>query len=212
VQAVFLAALAAASLVHLASLFSGSGRVRAFSKICLAPLILGTYISRAESVFFPVVLALFFGWFGDIMLLKKKDVRFFRLGLAGFLLGHISYTAAMFSFAGPPSPFALAAGLAAALPLGIGARRFIRPSKEMSLPAAAYETAILLMAFSALQLFLVRSLPFGALAFAGSICFLVSDFLLAYFAFHRQPRYGNVPVMVLYIAAQLCLVLGLAGM
>ncbi|MDR0315349.1 MAG: lysoplasmalogenase [Treponema sp.] len=207
----FLGILAALSLVYLVSLWFKRGIFQAVAKVCLVPLILAVYISGANQIFFPVILALVLGWLGDIFLLKIKDVRFFRLGLASFLLGHICYIPSMLYYTGTPQLIPLIISIAVAIPLGLFIRRLIHPSKEMSIPAIAYEMVILLMVVSALQLFLAQGAPFGALVFAGALCFLVSDTLLAFFTFRTMPRCGDFLVMLTYISAQVCIILGLSG-
>ena len=186
--------------------------MEAITKACLVPLILAVYISGAANIYFLVTLALVLGWLGDVFLLKITDIRFFRLGLASFLLGHICYIPAILHFSGKLQMFPFIISLAAAVPLGYLIRRLVRPSKEMNIPAFAYETVILLMAVSSLQLFLSQGAPFGALVFAGALCFLVSDTLLAFFTFRTMPRYGQFFVMFTYIPAQLLIVLGLSGL
>jgi uncharacterized membrane protein YhhN len=62
------------------------------------------------------------------------------------------------------------------------------------------------MAVSALQLFLAQGELFGAFVFAGSLCFVASDTMLALVTFRKKPLY--VYVMITYIAAQLLITLG----
>ncbi|MDR2471849.1 MAG: lysoplasmalogenase [Treponema sp.] len=205
--------LGAVTAAHITSLFfrrRWSTALRALTKACLVPLILAVYASGAERMFLPAAAALVFGWLGDIMLLKT-GIRFFTLGLVMFLLGHLSYAFTMFYFARPLHAAALAASVPAAFVLGLLVHRIIRPGENMKFPSLAYEAAILLMGLGAFQLFLDRPAAPGALVLGGAVSFMVSDTLLAYFAFHRRPRYGNVPVMITYIAAQLCIALGLSG-
>jgi uncharacterized membrane protein YhhN len=66
------------------------------------------------------------------------------------------------------------------------------------------------MSICALELLIYRRDGPGIAIFAGSLCFLLSDSVLAYFAFRTMPRYGNFLVMVPYMAAQLAITLGLA--
>ncbi|MDR2479507.1 MAG: lysoplasmalogenase [Treponema sp.] len=203
--------LAVLSAVYLVSLFFKHGMFQAIAKGCLVPLVLAVYVSGADRIFIPVILALVFGWIGDIMLLKIADLRFFRLGLASFLLGHACYIPSMLYFAGTLHIPALAISLPVAVAAGFLMRRIVRPSTEMSLPTIIYEAVILLMMISATQLFLARGTPFGAFVLAGSACFLVSDSLLACFTFRAKPKYGDFLVMLTYISAQLCITLGLSG-
>ena len=210
-RTILLIIFAVFSAVYLVSLFFRHGLFQAVAKGCLVPLILAIYVAGAQSLYIPVIAALVFGWLGDVFLVKIRDVRFFRLGLASFLLGHICYIPSMMHFAGGMDFFALILSLIAALPLGLLLRSVVRPSREMNVPSIVYETVILLMAASALQLFIARGSPFGTLVFAGSLCFLASDSMLAYFNFRTKPRFGDFFVMLTYLAAQLCIVLGLSG-
>ena len=211
-QTIFLIILAVVSAVHLVSLFFSREKLQAVTKILLIPLILAVYISRSPAVFVPVVLALLFGWAGDIFLLKIDDIRFFRLGLASFLLGHICYIIAIFHFTLPFNMPVFAISAVVAAILGFCAYRLVRPTKEMIIPAAIYEIVLLSASVCALQLFLAKGAPSGAFIFAGSLCFLVSDTLLAYFTFGARPKYGQFLVMLTYISAQLCLALGFASL
>jgi uncharacterized membrane protein YhhN len=196
----------------LASLFFKQSLFQSVTKACLVPLVFAVYAaSTAGRFFFPVVLALLFGWAGDVLLLKIENLRFFRLGLASFLLGHICYIVSMFYFAGSLNIKIFIISLIAAAVTGVFAYFFVRPAKEMKILVIIYETVILFMAVLAIQIFARWSFPFGAFVAAGSLCFVVSDLLLAYHTFHNQNRLLNFIVMLTYISAQFCITFGLAG-
>jgi uncharacterized membrane protein YhhN len=197
--------------VHLGSLLLKKRKAAAFTKICLVPLLGAVYVFGTENIFVPVILALLFGWGGDVFLLKISDLRFFRLGLAGFLIGHLCYISSFIYFTERLSLIALGVSAAVAVPLALAVHSLIKPEKAMKLPVIAYEIIILLMSLSALQLFLSRRDGWGILIFAGSLCFLVSDTLLACFTFRTKPRYGDFFVMLTYITAQAGIVWGMAG-
>jgi uncharacterized membrane protein YhhN len=95
-----------------------------------------------------------------------------------------------------------------AVVLGISLFKFIRPNKEMKTPVIAYETIIIIMTLFALQVFIVQGGFFGMFVLAGSLCFLVSDSLLAYNTFRKQTKLLYFSVMLTYIAAQLLIALG----
>jgi uncharacterized membrane protein YhhN len=97
---------------------------------------------------------------------------------------------------------ALVISAALAVPVGFAVHALIKPEKAMNLPAICYEIIIILMSLSALQLLLSRRDGRGLLIFAGSLCFLISDTLLAYFTFRTKPKRGDFFVMLSYIAAQ----------
>jgi len=205
---IFLVILGVVSVVYLVSLFFKYGLLQAILKSCLVPLILAVYIFGTEKILIFVVLGLFFGWAGDVLLLKGSNSLFFKLGLASFLLGHICYIIAMYAFARPFHITALIISVAAAACIGLLLFKILRPTAEMKIPIVAYETAILTMAVFALQLFLSQGASFGVFVLAGSVCFLVSDSTLAYDTFRKGPKYGSFIVMFTYIAAQLLIALG----
>jgi len=203
--------MAALSLVYLVSLFFERGKFQTIAKICLMPVITAIYLTGAEHIFIPIILALLLGWLGDILLLRIKEILFFRLGLASFLLGHLIYLSVMLYFAGSVNIKLLVISLAVYAAAGVFIIRLIKPSKEMYVPVLIYETVILLMAVSAIQFFAVYRLPYGLFIFVGSLCFIVSDTLLAIHTFRAKPKFYYFVVMFTYIAAQLCIVLGLSG-
>jgi uncharacterized membrane protein YhhN len=208
---IFIAAFIIAAAAHFVFLFFEKKIPQALTKICLLPLLAGVYVLGAKYFFVPVILALFFGWGGDIFLLKIREIKFFRMGLASFLLGHLCYIFSFIFFAGTVNIMILVISLVGAIPLGFAVHSIIRPKKEMNLPAIVYEIIIMLMSLSALQLLFARRDRYGLLIFAGSLCFLFSDTFLAYCTFRTRPKYAGFVVMLSYIAAQSGIVLGLIG-
>ena len=177
-------------------------------KGCLLPLILAVYIFGAQIILVPIVLALIFGWIGDILLLKIGDLRFFRIGLASFLTGHICYIIAMFGYAQPFNIPFLVCGIAVAVILGFLIFKTVRPNAEMKIPVIFYEMVIFIMAIFAVQLFLAQGGYFGGFVLAGSLCFVASDGMLSYDTFRGKTKYGDFFVMGTYILAQLFIILG----
>lgn len=207
-KTVFLIVLAVVSSVYLVTLFFKFSIFQAVLKGSLLPLILAIYIFGAGRILVLVILALVFGWLGDVLLLKMQDKRFFISGLAGFLTGHICFIIAMFNFTQPLNLSVLIISFTVAAALGFFLFRFVRPANEMKIPVIAYETVIIIMALSALQIFVARGGAFGSFVLAGSLCFLISDSLLAYDTFRRKTKFGYFIIMVTYILAQLFITLG----
>jgi hypothetical protein len=91
--------------------------------------------------------------------------------------------------------------------------RLIKPYKKMKALIIVYSVVISCVALSALQLFwnfrLEGTMPALAVL-AGSLCFIASDTILACFHFGTTPRFGNILVMLPYMAAEAGLVLGIA--
>jgi uncharacterized membrane protein YhhN len=208
---VFVALFIGMSAAQLVSLILLKRKLQVVTKICLLPLLLAVYVLGADRLFVPVILALIFGWGGDMFLLKISDLRFFRLGLVSFLIGHLCYIPSFVYVTGTFNMPAFVISVAAAVPLGFVIHSIIRPVKAMEIPAVAYEIIIMLMSLSALQLLLSRRDGWGLLIFAGSLCFLISDTLLAYFTFRTKPKHGDFFVMLFYLAAQSGIIWGMMG-
>ncbi|MDR3173734.1 MAG: lysoplasmalogenase [Treponema sp.] len=210
-RTVFIALFIASAVVHLGSIFTGSHRVRKFTKACLLPLLLAAYMTSAKNFFAAVLLAILFDWGGDVLLLRSAEKKFFQLGLFCFLAGHLCYIFALIRFTGTFNGGALAASAAAAAALGVAALRFVSPRKDMRLPVIVYIAVIELMAIGSLQLLLYRGDLMGAAVFGGSLCFLFSDTVLGYFIFRTLLKYGDIVIMLPYILAQAGIVWGLAA-
>jgi uncharacterized membrane protein YhhN len=208
---IFLVLFGGAAALNYAAIFLGRPKLQGTSKVFLMPFLLGAYVSAADRVLLTVVLALIFGWIGDILLLKGRNKKFFILGLIGFLIGHLFYIPSFLHFTGGFSLTGLFISGALALPSGIILYRVIRPIRIMKVPLVLYECTIVAMSLSALQLFLYRRDPVSAAVFAGSLFFLVSDSILGYSNFRKQRKYVSFLIMLFYLAAQGCIVLGLAG-
>jgi len=204
---VFLIVLGVVSIVYLVTLFFKESVFQFILKSCLVPLILAVYIFGPNKILPTIVLALVFAWLGDVLLIKINNPIFFKFGLASFLIGHIFYIITMLAYSQPLNHIIiLIISILVAVCYGIITFITVKPSPEMKIPVIAYETIILIMVISALQLFLAQGGLFGALVFAGSLCFLASDTMLALVTFRKKPLY--VYVMITYIAAQLLIALG----
>jgi len=209
---IFLIIFGVVSVVYLFTLSKKPSMFQYILKGCLMPLLLSFYITSAGygNIFLPVVLALIFAWIGDVLLVRITNMLWFKLGLLSFLIGHIFYIIAMYEFIQPVNITVLIISVIVAAFLGAAIYKIIKPSKQMKIPVIAYETVILLMTISALQLFILQftgnGYIFGLFIFAGSLCFLISDTLLAIRTFRRVKIYFGV--MITYIAAQFLIALG----
>ena len=193
-------------MVYLATLFRKPSIFQYILKGCLIPLILAVYLTGADIIILPVVLALCFAWIGDVVLIKISNLICFRIGLASFLAGHICYIIAMNKYEQPFNIPVLIISVLVSVFAGYFLFKKVQPTAEMKIPVIAYMTIILLMALSALQLFLAQGSYFGIFVLAGSLCFVASDTALALVTFQKKPYY--VFCMATYIAAQLLIVLG----
>ncbi|MDR3247774.1 MAG: lysoplasmalogenase [Treponema sp.] len=204
---------------------------RKITKAALMPVLLAFYIFSAGDLIIPVIPALIFSFAGDVLLIKKEDPRFFKLGLAAFLVSHIFYIISFLLLAGilygqaagggvvqPASlpsrnevthGIGLIVSIIVGVPLGLLILKLLNPSKVMRIPVTAYAVVIELMSIAALQLMLARFNGPSILIFAGSLGYIFSDSFMAYFSFNGKPKYFNFMTMLPYIIVQGCIVGGL---
>jgi uncharacterized membrane protein YhhN len=198
------------SLFHLLAILLGRERWRKITKVLLMPLLICFYAAAAKNILVTVLLGAVFGWFGDILLIKVGDKRFFTLGLLAFLLGHLCYIPSMLFFTGALHIRVLVISAALAVPLWFLMNRALKPSPDMRIPVMIYSGIIELMILGALQLMLYRrDLP-GLLTLTGGVFFALSDCILGYYTFRTLPRYGNFPIMLGYLIGQSGILIGLA--
>lgn len=147
------------------------------------------------------------GWLGDVLLLQKGDT-FFAGGLASFLVGHLLYAALFLTRSQVQLPAAVViTAIIYAAALVIVASRLIPMSpKNLKIPVVCYMSAILFMSFSAC-LYMMSRPAFGALSFAGSVLFVISDLVL--YIGVLKGRDDGALVMGTYTAAQLLIALGI---
>jgi alkenylglycerophosphocholine hydrolase len=159
-------------------------------------------------------IALVFSLLGDIALML--NARYFMLGLAAFLLAHLSF---LIGFNQQPPPLNLGTVLMAVL-VGISAARVLQTLKPgvMKVPrgkrfltaVVAYGLTLTLMVFSALSTFFRTGwsiLP-AALCATGAILFYVSDSLLGYDRFVVKVKHGQSFVHLTYHLGQIGLITG----
>lgn len=160
-----------------------------------------------------IVLGLVFGAIGDMALLSKAK-RWFLVGLASFLFGHVAYLVA---FAGLSvaadwcSPWAL-------LPIlfALATLRYLWPHLgSMRVPVLFYLLAIVLMALSALAVLLGEAPPLEPqavhLLFVGAVLFFASDVAVAKARFVKARFFDRVWGLSFYYAGQLCIAWSLSG-
>ncbi len=198
------------SVIHLFTAFFEIEKPRKITKLFLLPLLLIYFILTTGKLFIPVLFAAVFGWLGDFFLIDiEKPVRF-KLGLASFLLGHLCYIPSFILFTGTFEIQVLIISYIIAIPLGFLIVKAIAPAKEMMIPVILYTLVILSMSIFALQLMLYNITPWSIMVFIGSLLFICSDTILAFFTFRKKPKRGDFYIMLPYISAQTFIIIGLA--
>jgi uncharacterized membrane protein YhhN len=209
VEQYLLYAFISISFIHLIAAFFEIEKLRKITKLFLMPLLLVYFIAARGSMYLPVILALIFAFIGDFFLLEPGKPIKFQLGLASFLIGHLCYIPAFISLTEMFHIPVIIVSYIAAIAIGFFMIKKLSPVKNMMIPVIAYMLVILSMSIFALQLMLANSLFWSVIVFIGSLLFICSDTMLAFFTFKKMPKRGNFFVMLFYITAQAFIVIGL---
>ena len=208
---VFFALFALVSLLHLYACARGLLPLRRASKVLLMPLLALAYGFCAAKPAFPVLLALLFGWLGDIFLIRPT-VKVFQLsGIGSFIVGHVFYMAAMLRRL--PGAALRLPWLSPLIALALAAFCFSRvlPVMDKKMRGAGCSYYLVLSALAAFAGVSLSAGISGALfSVLGALLFLCSDTLLCYQFFtvgSPAPKYDTA-VMTTYLLAQTALVLG----
>ena len=215
---IFLTLFAIVSAAHIAAIVLQKEWVRRISKILIIPFLLAAFIAGGGFVSGGLftILALVFGWIGDILLIRKKKRNVFKLGILSFLLGHLCYIAAFLEILG----FFSVNGRTVNAPTillfipvliigGIFVFGLIKPFREMRIVIIIYMLIIMSLCLWGFEVFFFNPNVAGALVFLGCLLFIISDTLLAYYAFRKLKLFPAVMVMLTYIMAQTEIVLGI---
>ncbi|MDR0551077.1 MAG: lysoplasmalogenase [Spirochaetaceae bacterium] len=215
---IFMALYFAAAFVNICSILAGKKTARIISKCCLMPLLAAYYLmltlnTSGDAAPFQifVIIALFFAWAGDAALAVSGRQNLFFAGLGSFLIGHIFYILQFFTYTSLStfSIITLCILLAAEAVIII----VMQFSRVYIIPFVIYGFALALMAALALSVCLKQAAaaPFARAFAAGGLLFFASDIVLGAFAAHPKNKYRDVFIMITYIAAQFCIVLGAAN-
>ena len=206
------AALAAASVTHLAACGLGKSRLRYFTKLLLMPLVAALYCALADRPAPAVLAAMFCGWAGDFFMIYKHKDAFLAAGMAAFGVGHILYVAHIGVIAAAAEPRLFTALAATLVPGAVDIVIFAvlrrRIPKQLRLPGLLY--GLLLASLGSAAFIALRAgAPGGAYLLAGGCLFLCSDGILSFETFRDgDSNAADVAVMLTYIAAQTLLAIG----
>jgi|DewCreStandDraft_4_1066084.scaffolds.fasta_scaffold146837_2 uncharacterized membrane protein YhhN len=184
-----------------------------FTKPFIIPALIGYYVfSRGDkSLCLIFLIALFFSWAGDVLLLQEK---FFVLGLLAFLISHLGYIVTWRKHRNANGQHALSTlhRIRMAFPVilyGAGMVTVLIPHLDnMKIPVLLYAGVLCWMVLQALVRYgYTNNASFGYV-FAGSVLFMLSDSMLAFNKFVQPVSMAGFWIMLTYIAAQYSLVTG----
>jgi uncharacterized membrane protein YhhN len=163
-----------------------------------------------------ILLALFFSWLGDVLLMYQfKNELYFIFGLAAFLVAHVFYIFIYKRFRIDDDSQAL---------LGVQRFRYSFPIilagtglitvlynqlGDLKIPVIVYGLALVLMVLNALFRFGRTSLKSFSMVFFGATLFMISDSLIAINKFLMPVNNSDFWVMFTYIPAQYLILEGL---
>lgn len=205
-------AFAGIAIVHLVAISFNMALIGAVTKPLLVVVLAIYYLlaSSKRNVLFLV--ALFFCWLGDVLLMFQGDEMFFIAGLVSFLTGHVLYIICYRKFVRSGSGLTGPQRIRFALPLvlaGTGLVTVLFPHLgALQIPVMVYALVITLMAIQALFRYGYTNAKSFILVFAGAISFMISDSLLAINKFMQPLPLAGLAIMFTYILAQYLIVEG----
>ena len=201
-------------IIHIAGIYAGDEMVEKITKPLLV-LVLAGYFVWSTGPFSTglkkwVLLALFFSWVGDILLLfVADDASFFLAGLSAFLIAHIFYIFFFHVLRVRENikgnvlllvlVFIYYAILMTVLSPGLG---------SMKLPVRIYGVFICFMLMLAMHMLYSKHRKAGLKMVAGALLFVLSDTVLAINKFYYSFMEADILIMITYGVAQLLIVQG----
>jgi len=157
-----------------------------------------------------ILLALFFSWMGDVLLMfHRDDSIFFLLGLGAFLISHLFYiiffhTIRIREMIKSKWYLILIVAIYYAVMIGI-----LSPYLgDLKLPVRIYAVVISCMFLLAMHMLFIKNRGTGFWMMTGALLFIVSDSILAINKFYDPFEMAGVLVMFTYGIAQLFLTEG----
>jgi uncharacterized membrane protein YhhN len=206
----FFAILAA----NLADTQFNDGQLEYYLKPLLILALAGYFISQTNIIVIRlkkwILLALFFSWGGDVLLMfEPKDKIFFLLGLSSFLLAHIFYIA-FFHFIRvrekiKGNPWLL---LVVVIYYAVLINLLTPYLADMKIPVLVYGIVISFMFMLAMHMLFIKNKTAGKWMMMGALLFVISDSVLAINKFYQSFEVAGIIIMLTYGLAQLFIVYG----
>ena len=184
------------------------------SKPLIVPSLAGYFLSQTGKTLSPLkkwlVLALFFSWAGDILLMfQPKSSFFFLPGLSAFLIAHISYIIFFHQVRIKENVKGNAWLLLIVVIYYAALITFLSPYLgDMKLPVRIYGIVISFMFMLAMHMLFIKNKRAGQWMMVGALLFVISDSTLAINKFYQSFEIAGVVIMLTYGMAQLFIVEG----
>jgi uncharacterized membrane protein YhhN len=196
-------------LINLTAVYLNYKTLQFISKALLVPILMGYLINQTASINSNlkgwILIALFFSWIGDILLMfEEKKPIFFLLGLGAFLIAQVFYIIffhgiRMREYIRGNALLLLLVVVYYAILIGI-----LSPHLgNLTLPVRIYGVVLSFMVLLAMHTTLGKNKNAGWWMTIGAILFVASDSLLAFNKFLSPFDYAGIIIMLTYGSAQL---------
>ncbi len=209
----FLAVFLVSTGIHLYASFKKDTKLRNITKPFILLSLLGFYVLTARNVYWEIILALFFSWLGDVLLIPK-GTKWFTAGGIAFMISHAFFIAGYCrEIVFTSIPLALIILLAVFFAVTVA---FIFSKLKPHLPKALFYPMFLYLlingamnCFAIFRLVSNPTLPTIVTA-VGAALFFVSDTTLFFVRFNKESSLkSHFIVMLTYSVGELLIVLGL---
>jgi uncharacterized membrane protein YhhN len=183
-------------------------------KSLIIPVLASYFVSQTRTITTAlkkwILLALFFSWAGDIILMfQDKQELFFLLGLGSFLLAHVFYIVFFHNIRVKEN---VKSNILLLLPVVIYYAFLISWLSpylgDKKIPVRIYGIVISFMLLLALHMMFIKNKTAGRLMLFGALLFVISDSILAINKFYESFEAAGILIMLSYGLAQLFIVQG----
>lgn len=199
---------------ELLAVFLSNRELQFVFKPLLMPVLAGYFLSSLKQYRNQfkkwLLLALFFSWAGDVLLMfVEKNANFFLAGLTSFLLAHIFYIILFHNIRIAEKIRSRILPLVIVVAYYSGLIVLLSPNLgDMKLPVRIYGIVISFMFLLAIHMLFIRNKIAGRWMVIGALLFILSDSILAINKFYQSFEPAGSLIMLTYGLAQLFIVKG----
>lgn len=189
------------SFLHVAAIFLGNTLWQTISKPLIIPALMACYIAGSKSWNKLYVLALFFSFAGDVLLMDKNNL--FLFGIASFLLTQLLYVFIVAKQLVKSDGRTLIAAILPFLIFFVALIAVLKPGLgDFFVPVLVYGLAISAFGVVVFINYLQNKDMPAIRLLAGALLFIASDSMIALNKFYEERAFYGVSVMITYILAQ----------
>lgn len=189
------------SFLDVAGVFFENSLLQTVCKPLIIPSLIVWYLTKTDTMNKWYVMALFFSFAGDVLLLDKTN--FFILGIGAFLITQVIY---IFIFSKGLAKVYWQKKMVSIVPFLLFYSVLISvlapKLNNLLIPVMVYGIAISIFGTIALLKHLVDKNRLSMTLLQGAILFIISDSMIALNKFHEEQTFYPVTIMLTYVIAQ----------